>query len=260
MPRNRKLKRRDGNLTAKERAAHRQQALNHLKEQQEVLNKIDTAVNEIEIKKQAKAMDVADDNPDSAKNKRAEKSERELTHKPLSHIMQPKHVAAARRKAYNLVMNNMDRAAEVLSGHRKWSNQQVNLFGKMLNKVIPDLHHSVADVNHNITGNINEIPLEDLMKIAMDDANVIEGEADTFYESTRAPEYTEEDYANDPDLVRPKVPTTPKEPSEPRPSFGSNEEYDNPLEDLDFVALEEGEPKQVIRQDKRLKDKKFRRF
>ena len=260
MPRKRQLKRRNGNLTAAERKAHREQALSHLKEQQEILNKIDTAVNEIEIKKQTKAMDVADDNPDSAQNKRAEKSERAMTHKPLNHIMQPKHVAAARRKAYNLVMNNMDRAAEVLSGHRKWSNQQVNLFGKMLNKVIPDLHHSVADVNHNITGNINEIPLEDLMKIAMDDANIIEGEADTFYESQSEPQYTEADYANDPDLVRPKEPVIPREPSPPRPTFGSNEEYDNPLDDFEDLDIPDDEPKQLIRQDKRHKDKKFRQF
>ena len=62
----------------------------------------------------------------------------------------------------------------VLDGTKKWDNQQVRLFGMMLNKVMPDLHHSFNE--HTVeTKNMDELTIEELQEIAKQ-AETLEGE------------------------------------------------------------------------------------
>ncbi len=129
-----------------------------------------------EMRAELRETDLDQDNPDSKSNAKAVDSERQMTNKPITSILQPKHVAQARRRVYNNVMKNLERAEQVLAGRRKWTASQVTLFSKMLNKVIPDLHHSVSDVSHSFSGNVNDIALEDLMRIAMEESQVIDAE------------------------------------------------------------------------------------
>jgi len=54
----------------------------------------------------------------------------------------PIEVDRVRRTVLDVVRKQMPSVREVLDGSRQWNNQQVRLFGMMLNKVMPDLHHS----------------------------------------------------------------------------------------------------------------------
>lgn len=104
----------------------------------------------------------------------------------------PLEVDRVRRSALDVVRKNMHNVRAVLDGKKHWSNQQVRLFGMMLNKVMPDLHHSFNE--HSIENkNPNELTLEELQAIAAQalrpepeydvddayDAEVIDDEHDT---------------------------------------------------------------------------------
>ena len=54
-----------------------------------------------------------------------------------------------RARAYNVVAEQTERAQEVLEGKRAWTNQQVRLYGMLLNKVLPDLKHTFQEVHAN---------------------------------------------------------------------------------------------------------------
>lgn len=164
-------------LTKNQKDQALRQSENAQLEQKEAMDKVEEVLSIKEIKEEVVKADLEEGNPDAKVNARAIKHERAMTNnKPLSAVMQPRHVAAVRRKVYNSVIKNIVRADEVLQGKRKWTNQQVSLFTKMMNKVIPDLHHSVADVQHTFSGSVSDLPLEKLMEIAMEDAQVIDGE------------------------------------------------------------------------------------
>lgn len=78
------------------------------------------------------------------KRKAAATSERKLQKlAPLA----PEEVASVRRKAYNIISKQIPAIGEVLDGTREWNAQQVRLFSIMLNKVMPDLHHSFNEVS-----------------------------------------------------------------------------------------------------------------
>lgn len=77
----------------------------------------------------------------------------------------PKEVDRVRRSVLDVVRKNIPNVRKVLDGKKNWSNQQVRLFGMMLNKVMPDLHHSFNQ--HSIeTKDPNELTLEELEAIA----------------------------------------------------------------------------------------------
>lgn len=59
----------------------------------------------------------------------------------------PEEVASVRRRAYNIISKQIPAIGEVLDGTREWNAQQVRLFSIMLNKVMPDLHHSFNEVS-----------------------------------------------------------------------------------------------------------------
>ncbi len=54
----------------------------------------------------------------------------------------PVEIDRVRRSVLDVVRKNVPNIRAVLQGDKDWSNQQVRLFSVMLNKVMPDLHHS----------------------------------------------------------------------------------------------------------------------
>ncbi len=86
----------------------------------------------------------------------------------------PQQVDRVRRSVLDVVRKNIPAVREVLDGQRKWDNQQVRLFGMMLNKVMPDLHHSFNQ--HTVENkNVDELTVDELMEIARQ-GETIEGE------------------------------------------------------------------------------------
>jgi len=86
---------------------------------------------------------------------------KEMGSNPLS----PQSIQNLRRRVMHAVEANLERAEEVLSGERHWTATQARIFGMLLNKVVPDLHHSqsTVSVEHK---NINELSIEELKVIA----------------------------------------------------------------------------------------------
>ncbi len=77
----------------------------------------------------------------------------------------PVEIDRVRRSVLDVVRKNMPNVRDVLDGKRDWSNQQVRLFSVMLNKVMPDLHHSFNQ--HTIeTKEVHELTLSELKEIA----------------------------------------------------------------------------------------------
>ena len=86
----------------------------------------------------------------------------------------PQQVDRVRRSVLDVVRNKIPDVRLVLDGTKKWDNQQVRLFGMMLNKVMPDLHHSFNE--HTVeTKNMDELTIEELQEIAKQ-AETLEGE------------------------------------------------------------------------------------
>jgi hypothetical protein len=77
----------------------------------------------------------------------------------------PVEIDRVRRSALDVVRKNIPVVRQVLAGERKWTNQQVRLFGMMLNKVMPDLSASFNTHTHEHK-NIDELSIEELHKIA----------------------------------------------------------------------------------------------
>jgi hypothetical protein len=77
----------------------------------------------------------------------------------------PLEIDRVRRSVLDVVRKNIPKVRDVLSGNVNWSNQQVRLFAVMLNKVMPDLHHSFNQhsVEHKT---IDELTIDELTQIA----------------------------------------------------------------------------------------------
>lgn len=89
----------------------------------------------------------------------------------------PVQVDRVRRSVLDVVRKQIPAVREVLDGSRNWNNQQVRLFGMMLNKVMPDLHHSFNE--HTIENkSVDELSYEELMQIAQatEEAEIIDGD------------------------------------------------------------------------------------
>ena len=77
----------------------------------------------------------------------------------------PIEVDRVRRSVLDVVRNNIPKVRQVLKGDKNWSNQQVRLFSVMLNKVMPDLHHSFNEhsVEHK---KVEQLSIQELEQIA----------------------------------------------------------------------------------------------
>jgi hypothetical protein len=77
----------------------------------------------------------------------------------------PIEVDRVRRSVLDVVRNNIPKVRGVLDGTVKWDNQQVRVFGMMLNKVMPDLHHSFNE--HTVeTKKVDQLSIQELEEIA----------------------------------------------------------------------------------------------
>ena len=77
----------------------------------------------------------------------------------------PLEVDRVRRSVLDVVRKQMPEVREVLAGTKKWDAQQTRLFGMMLNKVMPDLHHSFNE--HQIENKeAHELTYDELQRIA----------------------------------------------------------------------------------------------
>jgi len=89
----------------------------------------------------------------------------------------PIEVDRVRRTVLDVVRKQMPSVREVLDGSRQWNNQQVRLFGMMLNKVMPDLHHSFNE--HAIENKAaHELSFNELQAIAAQANTPLEDEPD----------------------------------------------------------------------------------
>lgn len=78
----------------------------------------------------------------------------------------PLEVDRIRRSALDVVRKNIHNVRKVLEGQKVWSNQQVRLFGMMLNKVMPDLHHSFNEHSVELK-DVHELSIQELEAIAL---------------------------------------------------------------------------------------------
>ena len=77
----------------------------------------------------------------------------------------PMEVDRVRRSVLDVVRKNIPKVRRVLDGSISWNNQQVRVFGLMLNKVMPDLHHRFNE--HTIdTKDVGELTISELEEIA----------------------------------------------------------------------------------------------
>jgi O-succinylbenzoate synthase len=84
---------------------------------------------------------------------------------PLAAVT-PMEVDRVRRSVLDIVRKNIPNIRLVLDGEKNWTNQQVRLFGMMLNKVMPDLHHSFNE--HTIDNKeVHELTYDELQQIAL---------------------------------------------------------------------------------------------
>jgi hypothetical protein len=89
----------------------------------------------------------------------------------------PVEVDRIRRQAFDIVRRTMPEVRDVLRGSRPWTNQQVRLFGMLLNKVMPDLHHSFSEHKHEHR-QIHEMSVQELEALIANSkaAPILEGE------------------------------------------------------------------------------------
>ena len=77
----------------------------------------------------------------------------------------PIEIDRVRRSVLDVVRRNIPEVRDVLQGKKTWNTAQVNLFKSMLNKVMPDLHHSFAE-HHHEHRKVEELSREELIEIA----------------------------------------------------------------------------------------------
>lgn len=77
----------------------------------------------------------------------------------------PLEIDRVRRSVLDVVRKNIPKVRSVLNGDSNWTNQQVRLFSTMLNKVMPDLHHSFNQHSHEHK-KVTELSIDELQLIA----------------------------------------------------------------------------------------------
>jgi|TARA_B100000424_G_scaffold123887_1_gene93929 hypothetical protein len=119
----------------------------------------------------------------------------------------PQQVDRVRRSVLDVVRNKIPDVRLVLDGSKKWDNQQVRLFGMMLNKVMPDLHHSFNE--HTVENkNMDELTIEELQEIAKQ-AETLEGEYQDASNESGSGEKIATDKRNQEELPRIREGTSP---------------------------------------------------
>lgn len=120
---------------------------------------------------------------EAARHTEARRTEEALTvmAAPKNHL-QPNDIAIMRSQVFATVATQTQKVVGVLNGTEQWNPQQVRLYGMLLNKVLPDLHHSYSEVAQQ-DGDVNKLSRKELEDIIASSSN-----------TTAAQDIIEEDY------------------------------------------------------------------
>jgi hypothetical protein len=120
---------------------------------------------------------------EAARHTEAKRTEEALTvmAAPKNHL-QPNDIAIMRSQVFATVATQTQKVVGVLNGTEQWNPQQVRLYGMLLNKVLPDLHHSYSEVALQ-DGDVNKLSRKELEDIISSSNN-----------TTAAQDIVEEDY------------------------------------------------------------------
>lgn len=88
----------------------------------------------------------------------------------------PEQILQLQADLADTIRDNISVARQVLAGTHTWNATQVKLFGNLLNKVVPDLHHSFIEKKDN--RKLSEYTREELEAIAFGSAGAIEHHTD----------------------------------------------------------------------------------
>jgi len=120
---------------------------------------------------------------EAARHTEAKRTEEALTvmNAPINHL-QPNDIAKMRSQVFATVATQTNKVVGVLNGTEQWNPQQVRLYGMLLNKVLPDLHHSYSEVALQ-DSDVNKLSRKELEDIIASSSN-----------TTAAQDIMEEDY------------------------------------------------------------------
>ena len=120
---------------------------------------------------------------EAARHTEAKRTEEALTvmAAPMHHL-QPNDIANMRSQVFATVASQTNKIVGVLNGTEQWNPQQVRLYGMLLNKVLPDLHHSYSEVALQ-DSDVNKLTRKELEDIIASSNN-----------TTAAQDIVEEDY------------------------------------------------------------------
>ena len=120
---------------------------------------------------------------EAARHTEAKRTEEALTvmNAPINHL-QPNDIAKMRSQVFATVATQTNKVVGVLNGTEQWNPQQVRLYGMLLNKVLPDLHHSYSEVALQ-DSDVNKLTRKELEDIIASSSN-----------TTAAQDIVEEDY------------------------------------------------------------------
>ena len=120
---------------------------------------------------------------EAARHTEAKRTEEALTvmNAPAHHL-QPNDIANMRSQVFATVASQTNKIVGVLNGTEQWNPQQVRLYGMLLNKVLPDLHHSYSEVALQ-DSDVNKLTRKELEDIIASSNN-----------TTAAQDIVEEDY------------------------------------------------------------------
>jgi hypothetical protein len=120
---------------------------------------------------------------EAARHTEAKRTEEALTvmNAPINHL-QPNDIAKMRSQVFATVATQTSKVVGVLNGTEQWNPQQVRLYGMLLNKVLPDLHHSYSEVALQ-DSDVNKLTRKELEDIIASSSN-----------TTAAQDIIEEDY------------------------------------------------------------------
>jgi hypothetical protein len=141
---------------------------------------------------------------EAARHVEAKRAEEALTvMEAPKNLLQPNDIAVMRSQVFATVATQTAKVAGVLNGTEKWNAQQVRLYGMLLNKVLPDLHHSYSEVAVQ-DSDVNKLSRNELEAIIASSQNT--EAAQQIVESDYEPSFNTDD---DPSPEAPAIITHP---------------------------------------------------
>ena len=148
---------------------------------------------------------------EAARHTEAKRTEEALTvmAAPINHL-QPNDIAIMRSQVFATVQSQTQKVVGVLNGTETWNPQQVRLYGMMLNKVLPDLHHSYSEVAVQ-DSDVNKLSRKELEDIIASSSNT--NAAQDIVEENYRPSFNSDPH---PEPIGPVIITQTKQPKQPK--------------------------------------------